>query len=111
MNAHQWKVIRTDADDILSTYQEAFTTGRHEDGGYLVVWDELGWAFVAKNGGELSGWSFRHKYDEWLMVVKVRMPDTQVVGFMSASTTMGCVRKLLDRLEGGTMRFYPDKFA
>lgn len=111
MNTHQWEVIKTDADNILTTYDSAFGTGRFENGGYLVVWDALGWGFVAKNGGELLGWTLRHKYDEWLMVVKVVVEGAQLVGFMSASTTIGCAKKLLDRLEQGSMKFYPDKFA
>lgn len=111
MNSHQWDVIKREADDILSTYDSAYTTSGREAGGYLLVWDYLGYAFLANCDAELVGWTVRHKPGEWLLVVKVMIRGAQMVGFMSASTTAGCVQKLLSRLSEGNMSFYPDKFA
>lgn len=111
MDAQHWKTIIADRDAIMSKYVGSDMAAGRERGYWWVVWAYLGWAYFAKNGAELLGYSFSQRYGEWLLVVKAKVDDARVVGFMSGSTPTSCIEKVLTRLDVGEMRFTPDKFA
>lgn len=85
--------------------------GSHKEAADLLLWlhHHLYGEFV-KCSGEVIGLNFRQKYGDWLLVVKVAIEDTQQVGFVTSSTTIGCVRKLRRLLRAGELRLFPDKF-
>lgn len=111
MDMKQWEAIKRDVDDITSTYHSTFSENGLAEGLYALLWETRAWAYFVKCGAELVGYSVRHKEDEWLLVSRAILDGTQVVAFMSGSTTTSCMRKMLRRLEEGTVKFYPDKFA
>ena len=60
---------------------------------------------------ELTGFSFRQKAADWLMVVKVDHLGTQEVVFVSGQNPTRCMRKLRRLLRDGGCSFYPDRYA
>jgi hypothetical protein len=77
--------------------------------GLLVDWELV--KFLDRLGWSLLRLSFSFKVDEVLLVVKIRVDDTQQVVFVSSSSPIGCIRTFVRRLRENTLTLYPDKFA
>lgn len=70
------------------------------------------WNLLLVNFGlELTGMNFRQSEDEVLLVLKVVEDDLPYVVFLSGLSPRGCVVRLLLKLDRGTLRKYPDKYA
>lgn len=111
MNTQQWNGTKTHLDNIETLIRGALPEERYAGAAAVVIWHFGGWAYLAKNGADLRGWSLSHRQKEWLLCVRATVDELPVVAFMSSSSTTGCFRKMLERLDDGSIRFYPDKFA
>lgn len=77
--------------------------------GALVDWELV--KFMTRAGWSLLRLSFTYKADEVLLVVKVRVDDTQYVVFVTRESPISCMRTLVRKLREKTLALYPDKYA
>lgn len=76
--------------------------------GALIDWELVN--LLGDEGWVMLSQSFRWRDDEVLMVVKMRIDQTQYVVFVSRQSPMDCVRTLVRKMRAGTVAMYPDKF-
>lgn len=111
MNKQQWDGVMASKDDMVAKYQDSYDGTAWAEGVWWLIWEFFGWSYCAQLGAELQGYSFSQRGREWLLCVKVVVDGTPQVGFMTDATTTGCVKRLLYKLETGTLVFYPDRYA
>lgn len=111
MNAQQWEKTRDWIGEQEARYKAAFSDDGWSDAWPWVAFIQCGYAYLGQIGREFRGLSLSQKPDEWLLVLRVWEGDIPQVAFMSDSTTTGCMRKLLGRLERDELVFYRDKFG
>lgn len=72
------------------------------------------WSYVPKVcsqlGLQFKGFQLRHKRDLWLLTVKVMESGTPLIVFLSAATTMGCVRLFVSQLQDDRVNWRKDKY-
>jgi hypothetical protein len=76
-----------------------------------VWWHQHAWADFNESGFSLSGYSFREKHGDWLLVLKVIQDDIPQVGFVTSSDPTHCMSKLRKLLRNGGLTLYPDRYA
>jgi len=66
---------------------------------------------LRQNGGDVIGFSFRQRPDDWLMVIRIEQQGIRQVGFISGVDPIDCVGKAAKKLAGDTMGFSVDRYA
>lgn len=77
--------------------------------GILLDWELT--KFLARAGWRLVRQSYTLKDDEVLLVIKILVAEVPYVVFISDTSPMGCMRRLVRKLGENTLALYPDKFS
>jgi len=94
------KAREAEHEALVAKYREAYT-----------------WLFeglyteLAKDGGELRGFSFRLREADTLLVIRMMVKGAQVVAFIADRTTTDCVVKACRKWHEGTLNLSLDRFA
>lgn len=76
----------------------------------LLLFLLYGQTVFSQNGLRLHGFSSRQKGDQTILTVKVSQDGVPLVAFITGSTTIGCIERLLDLFEDDRLTWRKDKY-